>query len=219
MDTEKRYPLAEKFKAPQGEGLFTGTPFAFMRTVGCSVGHGVCHTCDTDFDKMYEQLGGGLFTKEELVEWAKPYKYACLTGGEPLDRDLLPLIQHFLSQGLRVNVETSGTKQPYWLENLLGDRAIGTFYVCVSPKPGYLESMIDYANEVKVIVNGLGNGPGWPTIDDAVRWADRGKLVYIQPRNFRNDPCVPAMNEVLRIVHQHPNLRVSAQLHKFIKTR
>ncbi len=56
-----KYPLAERFKAPQGEGLFTGTPMAFVRLVGCSVGKGVCHACDSDFDRVRPDRVGGLF--------------------------------------------------------------------------------------------------------------------------------------------------------------
>lgn len=213
-----RYPLAERFKAPQGEGLYAGTPFAFMRMVGCSVGQGVCTHCDTDFHKVHADLGGGLYSQEELQVWAAPYRRACITGGEPLDRELSPLISHLISHDINVSIETSGTKHPRWL-NTLDLYTPEELWVCVSPKPGYLESMLDQADEIKVIVGGLGDGDGWPTVEDAVRWADEGKLVYIQPRNLRLDIDRKALDEAMSLVHLFPQLRLSTQLHKFLRTR
>jgi len=36
--TQKRFPIAEMFTSPQGEGLYTGTLMRFIRIAGCSVG-------------------------------------------------------------------------------------------------------------------------------------------------------------------------------------
>lgn len=231
-----RYALAERFKAPQGEGLYTGTPMAFMRTVGCSVGKQVCTHCDTEFDRMREALGGGVYAPEELATWAKPYRHVCVTGGEPLDRDLRPLLRA-LGETTVVHVETSGTKHPEWLDPKAqprspGEHAVGmqlddrlswrwwTLWVTVSPKPGYLPHMVEHvADEVKVILGGLGDGPGWPTLEDAVRWADMGKMVYVQPRNdvLAIDPI--GMKWALDAVDRYPQLRLSTQLHKYTRTR
>ena len=218
-----KYPLAERFKAPQGEGLYTGTPFAFLRTVGCSVGHKICTSCDTKFDEMYPALGGGLYTVEELVAWVGDYRHVALTGGEPLDRDLRPLITGL---GRRLcHIETSGTKRPEWLgmaygagRHPIGDDPV-PLWICVSPKPGYRDDMIALADEIKVILGGLGDGPGWPTLENAVEWARQGKLVYVQPRNGVLDIDKQAMNEAIAIVDAHPTLRLSAQLHKYLRVR
>src|SRR5262245_11851830 len=105
-----KYPIAERFKSIQGEGTYTGTPIAFIRFVGCSVGKTVCTHCDTDFEQMQAPLGGGLYSTERLVEWIKPYDRICLTGGEPLDRDLQPLLQAFDEADCVTHIETSGTK-------------------------------------------------------------------------------------------------------------
>lgn len=233
-----RYPLAERFLAPQGEGQFSGTQMAFVRTVGCSVGQGVCTACDTDFDRMRPDLGGGAYEPDEILDWAAPCRRLCLTGGEPLDRDLRPLILAAAGRGATCHVETSGTRHPEWLDPIdqpreHGRHAVGTetpdghlawrwldLWVAVSPKPGYRPEMVErVADEVKVILGGLGEGPGWPTVADAVRWADAGKLVYVQPRNFRLDPDMDALREALAVVAAHPQLRLSAQLHKFVRTR
>lgn len=231
-----KYPFAERFKAPQGEGLYSGTMMAFARLVGCSVGQGVCTACDTEFDRVRVDLGGGLFTAEEIATWAGGCERVCLTGGEPMDRAINPLIGKLNERGHVVHVETSGTKSPGWLEfrrvNNVG-AAPGRHYIMdehgqvkgrnvwltVSPKPGYLESMVDEADEVKVILGGLGDGPGWPGIEDAVRWANQGKLVYVQPRNGRNEVDMDHLKEALEVVATFPRLRLSCQLHKFVRTR
>lgn len=210
-----KYPVAEKFKAPQGEGLYTGTPMAFIRLVGCSVGKGVCTHCDTDFDKVHPQRGGGLFEPEELRDWVGPFKHVCLTGGEPLDRDIRPL-DEAMKDAEMFHIETSGTKCPPWFLNFAGGTGVWT---TVSPKPGYDEFMIRLADEIKVILFGLGDGEGWPSLQDAIKWADEGKLVYLQARNDKYYPSNVATDEVIKAVLSHPQLRLSAQLHKYLRTR
>jgi organic radical activating enzyme len=232
-----RLALAERFKAPQGEGLYAGTQMAFLRTVGCSVGKKICTACDTDFDAVHEKLGGGLYSAEELVAWVRPCTHVCLTGGEPLDRDLRPLLFALREAGCLVHIETSGTKRPDWLL-VHGGKGVHTvahgdpspvlglrdwrempLWITVSPKPGYRADMITAADELKVIIGGLGDGPGWPGIDDALAWAARGKLVYVQPRNGVLEIDRKALSEVLKVVETYPQLRLSVQLHKFVRTR
>lgn len=231
-----RYPLAERFKAPQGEGLFSGTQMAFLRLVGCSVGQGVCTHCDTEFDRMRPDLGGGSYSVDELLAWAAPCRHLCLTGGEPLDRDIRELLfgaeeyDDGDSDVLQCHVETSGTVRPDWLGSRVayghmirhesGTRSHPVnLWLTVSPKPGYRKDMVEQADEVKVILHGLGDGPGWPTVEDAVRWADAGKTVYVQPRNLTKTVDRAALDEALDVVARHPQLRVSCQLHKFLETR
>lgn len=228
------YPLAERFKAPQGEGLYTGTQMAFLRLVGCSVGKRTCTACDTDFETLLPALGGGLYTPEELADWSLPCAHACVTGGEPLDRDLRPLLAALGARDIEAHVETSGTRWPDWLDlrGRVGAHMVAfptgdlghewrptRLWLTVSPKPGYREEMVERADEVKVILGGLGDGPGWPTLEDAVRWADDGRLVYVQPRNLKLDVDRAALAASLEAVARHPRLRLSAQLHKFLRTR
>jgi organic radical activating enzyme len=236
-----RYPIAERFKATQGEGAHTGVPMAFIRTVGCSVGQKVCTACDTRFDRSYADLGGGTYTEQELAEWVSPYLHACITGGEPLDRDIRPLAFALNKAGVMVHVETSGTRVPPWLgppltvpgfRLIAKDNGDGTqawlpcgFWVTVSPKPGWQPEMLQAADEVKVILGGLGDGPGWPDIAQAVAWANetfphsRQRPVYVQQRNGINEIDREALDEALRVVDENPALRLSVQLHKFLRTR
>ena len=233
-----KYPVAERFVAPQGEGLFSGVTMAFIRLVGCSVGQKTCTACDTDFDRMRPDLGGGIYSVEELVQWAKETRvsHVCLTGGEPLDRDIRPLIHAMADRVGWVHVETSGTVMPSWLSrsedpdetyplSILTD-VDGqdepwptSLWLTVSPKPGYREEVIALADEVKVIAGGLGDGPGWPDVADALRWVEAGRLVYWQPRNDRLDINGANMAAAVAVVTTNPGLRLSCQLHKWLRTR
>jgi 7-carboxy-7-deazaguanine synthase len=208
------YPLAEKFKSIQGEGIFTGTPMAFVRMVGCSVGQGVCTACDTDFDRMYPQLGGGLHTPLQIAEWAEPYHILCITGGEPLDRNLCLLVDVVHKFGMKVHVETSGTVEYDPARHGSID------WITVSPKPGFLPTMIEQACELKVILGGLGDTTeGWPTVEQARRWAKEKELVYLQPRNKKNVIDDIEMQNAEDVVLHYPELRLSTQFHKFINVR
>lgn len=208
------YRVAEKFKSIQGEGQFAGTPMAFIRFVGCSVGKKTCHACDTDFEKMLNWRGGGEFTEDQLADWVGDYEHICLTGGEPLDQDLGPLLNR-TTEDYRIHVETSGTKS---LSQVLlsTDNPV---WICVSPKPGYIEQVVLSASEIKVIVPGLGSGQDWPTLDDAIRWAQTGKLVFLQPRNSKFEVDQNNLRIVQDIIALHPNLRLSVQMHKILKVQ
>jgi organic radical activating enzyme len=239
-----KYPVAERFIAPQGEGLWTGAPMAFVRLVGCSVGKKICTACDTDFDRMLPDMGGGLYDPEEIVAFAGDHRL-CLTGGEPLDRDIRPILDAAAAAGVFVHVETSGTVRPWWLDSDMNVGAEGRHFVAycereamlgtddedvrdvplwitVSPKPGFRDDMIDIADELKVIHGGLGDGPGWPSVEQAQEWAEtlrKRKPVYLQPRNDVFHVNGPNLQAALREVVARPPLRLSVQLHKFIRTR
>jgi 7-carboxy-7-deazaguanine synthase len=208
------YPVVEKFKAVQGEGLFTGTPMAFIRLKGCSVSKKICHHCDTDFDKIMEWKGGGHFEVDFLDMWAANYRHICITGGEPLNHDLWPMWVR-LSKNRTIHIETSGTIDI----KETGMAHVDAVHITVSPKPGYLESMIKRADEIKVIVGGLGSGEGWPTLNSARVWAAEGKLVYLQPVNKKNEPDKLTLSHALELVDAYPELRLSVQLHKYIGVR
>jgi organic radical activating enzyme len=59
----------------------------------------------------------------------------------------------------------------------------------------------------------------WPTLEDALRWADAGKPVFLQPRNERTDIDPNNLRIVMDILAAHPNLRLSSQLHKILKVQ
>jgi len=212
------YPVAEKFKSLQGEGIATGQPMAFIRLVGCSVGKEVCTHCDTNFSKTYPELGGGMFSETALAEWVSGMT-PCLTGGEPFDRDLEPLcaalVLHFEGKQ-QIHVESSGTKEiPEWAKKMIRE---GEMHLTISPKPGWLINTLFLASEIKVIHQGLGDGEGWPTLRDALRWA-KSTPTYLQPRNFFSTVDPASLQQAMDIVLANPSLRLSVQLHKFLEVR
>jgi len=209
------YAISERFKSVQGEGVYAGTPMAFIRFVGCSVGKKVCHACDTDWEKMHGYRGGGMYSARELRLWAHPFKHICLTGGEPFDQpELVSLVQMFHSIGAIVHIETSGTiRRP---DGITDPRLL---WVCVSPKPGFREAEMQIADEIKVIVPGLGRVEDWPTLGDALKWAEAGKTVFLQPRNSVHKVDADNLALCQQLVLEHPQLRLSVQLHKLLEVR
>jgi organic radical activating enzyme len=105
-----RYPLANPgiFDTIQGEGTMIGEPMLFIRLAGCSVG---CPLCDTDYRVHRKMCALEILTE---LAWARQRTYTnwvWITGGEPLDHDLLPLIQALREEGrFNITIATSGHK-------------------------------------------------------------------------------------------------------------
>ena len=218
------YQVAERFKSIQGEGVYAGTPMAFIRFAGCSVGKKICNACDTDFEKLHNFRGGGVYDEADLLRWAHDRYRICFTGGEPLDQDLYSLLKRneymeaFNGADHFFHVETSGTML---FQNAVLDRFRSKLWICVSPKPGFKEETIAHANEIKVIVPGLGSGEGWPSLQDALRWADgqHQRPVFLQPRNLKHEVDKENLQLCQELVQQNPTLRLSVQMHKVLKVR
>lgn len=114
----KKYPIAERFTSPQGEGLYSGVLMHFIRFAGCSVGKRLTPPERSEWEKKEPNFGrqpgiipiytekcctaiGQEFlcdtdfrTKEALTieelldDIPKGVKHICLTGGEPLNQPL-----------------------------------------------------------------------------------------------------------------------------------
>jgi len=97
--------ICEIFHSLQGEGLDTGLPMVFVRSVGCNLR---CSWCDT----KYAYGGGSEWSLDRLEKRISSYKCprVCLTGGEPLlQPDAPELITLLLGKGYSVSVETNGS--------------------------------------------------------------------------------------------------------------
>lgn len=221
------YEIAEIFDSVQGEGVYSGTPMTFIRFVGCTVGKGICHACDTEFDKKLTWHGGGTYTVEQLLERVNKSRHVCFTGGEPLAQDLRPLLVAF--QGKSIHIETSGTidftwMKRYQLSNYIREFEVGErterawIWIACSPKPGFIHQQLGHANELKVIVPGLGPGPGWPGLELALEFSETIP-VYLQPRNERDRVRRENLELCMDLVLRNPSLRLSPQLHKFLAVR
>lgn len=159
-----KYPVAEIFHSIQGEGHFVGYPMTFIRFAGCSVLD--CHIrkeCDEAPWNATERL-----TAAEVVARAQnvgprsaPARagsglagIACLTGGEPTDHDLIPIVAGLDQAGFRVHIETSGVRQ---FEGFPFE------WITVSPKTPQFARRTGHV--LKVIVRPEWDNP-WPFINE-----------------------------------------------------
>jgi 7-carboxy-7-deazaguanine synthase len=189
-----RYPLAKHgvFWTLQGEGALLGEPMCFVRLAGCSVG---CKECDTDY-KVFRRV-----SLEDLVAeiraavpdgFTRPWVW--LTGGEPTDHNLSPLVEALKSEGFAVALATAGV------------RAVPSSprvdWVSVSPHSDKVVQR--HGHEVKV-VPGL-NGLSWGYVEEIGRWSFAYK--FIQPLHGSD------VNECIDFVQNNPGWKLSPQAHK-----
>lgn len=194
--TAYRYPLAQQgvFRTIQGEGALLGVPIVFVRLAGCSVG---CPQCDTDY-RVYghwtpQEIGVKLLSLPR-TEWI------WVTGGEPADHDLRPLIEELRQYG-KVALATSGHKP------LGGDGRLVDF-LSVSPhdpdkwelRRGEQLNLVPGLNGLKLssFENTYGEFPGDFT------------HLYVTP--LYGSP--ESLRECLAWLDTHPNWRLGCQAHR-----
>jgi 7-carboxy-7-deazaguanine synthase len=199
MPTE--YPLARNpiFWTLQGEGHLRGFQMAFVRLAGCSVG---CAECDTDY---------GVAERVELLEIVHRVlavtpsetrdRWVWITGGEPTDHDLKPLLKALRGAQYSTALATSGSRRfipPVdWLS--------------VSPHTPHL--MQRYGSEIK-LVDGLGD-------TDLERWHaanpdDSNDFMYryVQPLTIGGVESKSSLERCLAFLKTRPNWSLSRQDHR-----
>lgn len=172
-----KYPITEIFHSIQGEGHFVGYPMTFIRFAGCSVlGCSIRRECDEAPWKAKESL-----TAAEIVARVKSLRSAegggivCLTGGEPTDHGIAPLVAWLRQEEYRVHIETSGARP---LDGIPFD------WITVSPKTmNYTQRS---GHTLKVVVR-----PGWTKEEarEIIEKMDRGTNFfhrYLQPMTMRD---------------------------------
>lgn len=171
-------------------------------TEQCTLYDGRKFPCDTDY-----RMKLGRQSVEALVtQVPKGVSHVCITGGEPLMHDLVPLFNSLTESGYWIHLETSGTKLMPDISNSVKDR----LWITVSPKSGYLDAMIDRASELKVLVD---EDFVWSSLPKRITGHPR---LYIQPVNFEHGIKNENVVKCLQIQRQHPNVRLSLQLHKVL---
>lgn len=104
-----KYPVTSIFRSLQGEGHFVGYPMNFVRFAGCSVlGCSIRASCDEAPWKATATMEAA-----EIVHRCRqlcPEGIVCLTGGEPSDHDLVPVIDALTATRFRIHIETSGIR-------------------------------------------------------------------------------------------------------------
>lgn len=216
------YPIAEIFHSIQGEGVWTGTPMLFVRLAGCCVGrydpadkqpkyatctsfNGEKFACDTDYRKKLT------YTEQQIVSecWEA---HVCITGGEPFIHNLKPLIEAFYAQNTRVHIETSGTMS---LKMAPGEDVPGDVWITCSPKEGFYTPNVRLVDEWKFLVSHDTKLTSIETFVELIKLDGYGEI-YLQPVNSLTSVDKESLQLCLQFLQQHPEWRLSVQLHKLL---
>ena len=206
MTTEgRRYNLAPNpiFWTIQGEGHLRGFQMCFIRLAGCSV---QCLGCDTDYSLGSKATAEEIARRADIATPAESRdRWAWITGGEPTDQDLKPLMAALRGRRFSIALATSGHRRVIppvdWLS--------------VSPHdPG--KWIQTYGSEVKIVpgLNGF-------SIEDflSVHPDDQTDFMYryVEPLsvNGREDPF--SLSVCLEFLKSHPNWSLSRQDHLYWK--
>jgi organic radical activating enzyme len=195
------YPLGPDgvYWSHQGEGHLRGFGMAFIRLAGCSVG---CAQCDTNYAVSARLQAEAI---AESADLATPRsvkdRWAWITGGEPTDHNLKPLIAALRHFRFSIAVATAGHKrliEPVeWLS--------------VSPHdPEQTVQM--YGNEIKLVdgLHGL-SLDGWIARhpDSATDFFYR----YVQPMSVNGVEDRESLWRCKLFLDRHPNWALSRQDH------
>jgi 7-carboxy-7-deazaguanine synthase len=198
--------VVEVFASVQGEGLRQGEPTIFIRLAGCNLR---CPFCDT----AHAWTGGrpmteaGVQARVEKLRRRFPAEWICLTGGEPLLQDIVPLVRSLRKKRLKIQVETNGTVF----------RPAAADWLTLSPKPTnyrYDARFRRLAREVKLIVT--------KNISLAVIRKMRDEFpakvpILLQPESNARWSRARAVQLLRRAISAGlVNIRVSIQLHKVL---
>jgi organic radical activating enzyme len=173
---------------------------AFIRLGGCSVG---CAECDTDYRVDSRASVGDIVSRVlEVTPESSRDKWVWITGGEPTDHDLRPLLGQLKAYGFSTALATSGVRRfipPVdWL----------------SISPHHFSTQQLYGNEVK-LTEGLNGLSPWEWLkvypDDRTDFMYR----YVQPlwKDGREDP--DSLARCFDFLKAHPNWALSRQDHKY----
>ena len=188
----------EIFYSLQGEGPHTGMAAVFLRLAGCSMN---CPFCDT----KYAAAQGREMTDGDIISALEQYpcRNVIITGGEPTEQDFAPLARELKKRGWTVHMESNGAQ----------DADVSDIdFLVVSPKKYVHENMLKKAHAIKIVV---GQDTDFTEIKKYFPYANARTAVCLQPESNKQeniDLCV-------KLVKQHPFLRLSLQTHKLANIR
>jgi len=182
----------------QGEGHLTGQGMVFVRFAGCSVG---CPGCDTDYASK-KRMGSEEILKSVTDAFPPEVngrnRWVWLTGGEPTDRNLDPLLMLLSDAGLSVALATSGVRPVRYPVDWL------------SVSPHSLEIAQTFGNEIKLVpgLNGFNAEEFIERSDGEINFW----LRFFQPLD--GDP--DSLAECIRLWKKFPRWGISLQTHKIM---
>lgn len=201
----KKYKVKEIFGPTiQGEGSTLGQPVLFLRLSGCNRWSGrpedkaksICNFCDTDF------LGGDMLTAEEIYSkldsLSQTVSTVVISGGEPtlqIDKELLAT----LDRRFKLHLETNGSRP-------LADLFMYFEHISMSPKQSLENTKLERADDIKLL---------YPWINSEINYDNFSEFphrtTFIQPLWDSNK------KETLELIFEHPELKLSPQLHKYLE--
>jgi 7-carboxy-7-deazaguanine synthase len=221
--------VLEIFDSFQGEGHWTGTPMTFVRLAGCNapdLALACTQWCDTH-KRWHRDDGYELEVSEVILEVRLPH--VCLTGGEPLlQKDgVSRLAAEARGLGMKVHLETNGTVSPPapgpWAPD---GRAFD--WATVSPKPPDYEiakGWTGLVDELKLVMDDHLTA----AIAERVAAAHPEAVVSIQPvwggraasgrQTGASEPNHWSTERAMALVMDHPEWRLSLQMHKLLGVR
>lgn len=189
------FPLARNavFWTVQGEGVHLGVPMVLVRLGGCSVG---CEHCDTDY-RVQRRATAREIAMEVAAVMPATTQWIWLTGGEPADHDLYPLVEELRHLG-HIALATSGTKP-------LGPAEQSVSFLSVSPHKTPAELVLKSASQINLVpgLNGLklADWEGFDVRPYGAAWVTTCDGYDTLP-------------ECLAWLKKHPGWRLNAQAHK-----
>ncbi len=200
------YRVNEIYSGLEGEGHNPGVPTVRVRLQGCTQACKLRKVCDQQ--EALPNEGGLELSLDDVVARVLacdeglpyPYPWVSISGGEPLEQIIEPLIWELQARGKRVRVETSGL--PRRLEGPVD-------YIRVSPKEARPErTRQDWGLELSVVYTGAEHLPDWE------RWGNFA-MRTLQPM-WRPDGS-SNLAEVLHLCQTRPIWQASIQVHKYLQ--
>jgi 7-carboxy-7-deazaguanine synthase len=200
----------EIFHSIQGESSRAGQPCVFVRLTACDLR---CSWCDTP----YAFSEGRKMSIDDIV--AQVRSFGCplveITGGEPLlQRDVYPLMQRLLADGIEVMLETGGhvsTEQvPPGVTTILDVKCPASGESGKNHWPN-LERLRP-GDEVKFVIQDRADYDYAREVVDRCRLAGRAHAVLFSPVHGVLDPKALAA----WILADRLAVRLQVQVHKYI---
>ena len=199
--------ITEIFPSLQGEGLRQGEPTIFIRLSGCNLR---CAFCDTKYAWTEGKgMSADQILKEVKSAWKEfPADWVCLTGGEPLQQNIVKLLERLKQQKFKIQVETNATFPPSF--------PVDWYTISPKPKEYYFSSeYINTAKEVKLVIT--------KELTSRIIRKMRHKFhpeipILLQPESGKVESMKSGMKLINDTMHMGlKNIKISVQLHKILR--
>lgn len=198
------YAVHEVFAGLEGEGHNPGQPTVRVRLQGCRVPCKLRAVCDTP---LALAINTPNMTLDAVVQTVlrfdtlaiHPFPWVSISGGEPLEQTIEPLLWALQQAGKRIRVETSG--QPRRLEGPVD-------YIRVSPKePAPRRTQQDWGMELSVV---------WTGVEKLNEWEQWGQFAMRTLQPLWRPDGTSNVTEVIRLCLERPCWQLSVQTHKWL---